>query len=188
MKTKNLDIKTTKKYIEFFNAQISFNNKLNAFVRKYLKTNNIEHFNGYQDVATEDMRNQLEQILSEQTWMSDALKENYRTSCTEIFGQVYGPHVNEYVRRDLHDCENHLEELQSALESGDEDFDAFKVERDLTQNRMNVIFDYIPDIEVRAMLKKLGFKYSPWMQCYTRQLTPQAEKSLEAFKKEMLDK
>lgn len=188
MKTKNLDIATTKNYIDILTKRIEFNNKLNAFVRRYMKANNLERFNGYQDVATDDMRVALEDILNEQNWMSKKMKDNYMSYCTEIFGQVYSPAVNQYVLKDLHDCEKHLKELESALESGDEDFGEFKVIRDLTQNRMNILFEYIPEESVRKTLKSLGFKYSPYMKCYTRQLTPQAEKSLEVFKKEMLDK
>lgn len=188
MKTKNLDITTTKKYIELFTKQIEFNNKLNAFVRKYMKSHGLESFNGYQDVANDDMKITLEDILNEQTWMSEKMKNNYMSYCTEIFGQVYSPAVNTYVLKDLHDCEKHLKELESALESGDEDFGEFKVIRDLTQNRMNLVFDYIPDETVRSFLRRLGFKWSPYLSAWTRQLTPQAEKSLEVLKKEILDK
>ena len=188
MKTKNLDITTTKKCIEQLTKRIDFNNRLNAFVRKYIKSHNIEHFNGYQDVATDDMRVALEDILREESWMSNKMKENYMSYCTEIFGQVYSPAVNTYVLKDLHDCEKHLNELESALESGDEVFDDFKVVRDLTQNRMNIIFEHIPDESVRKSLKSFGFRWSPHLEAWTRQLTPQAEKSLEMFKKQMLDK
>ena len=188
MKTKELDIATTKKYIELFTKRIDFNNKLNAFVRKYLKAHNLESFNGYQDVATDDMRVTLEDILREQNWMSDKMKTNYMSYCTEIFGQVYSPAVNTYVLKDLHDCEKHLKELESALESGDEEYEDFKVVRDLMSNRLNIIFDYIPEERIRSSLRRLGFKWSPYLSAWTRQLTPQAEKSLEEFKKEMLDK
>ena len=188
MKTKDLDITTTKKYIETLTKRVEFNNKLNAFVRRYMKAHNLERFNGYQDVATEDMRIALEDILNEQTWMSDKMKSNYMSYCTEIFGQVYSPAVNTYVLKDLHDCEKHLKELESALESGDEDFGEFKVIRDLTQNRMNLVFDYIPEESVRKTLRSLGFKWSPYLSAWTRQLTPQAEKSLGMFKQQMLDK
>jgi len=188
MKTKNLDIATTKNYIDILTKRIEFNNKLNTFVRKYMKANNLEKFNGYQDIATEDMKINLNNILNEQDWMPNKMKDFYISYCTEIFGQVYSPAVNRYVLKDLHDCEKHLEELESALESGDEDFDDFKVFRDLAQNRMNIVFDYIPEENVRSSLRRLGFKWSPYLSAWTRQLTPQAEKSLEAFKKEILDK
>lgn len=188
MKTKDLDITTTKKHIENLTKRIEFNNKLNAFVRRYMKSNNLESFNGYQDVATDDMRVALEDILNEQTWMSQKMKDNYMSYCTEIFGQVYSPAVNTYVLKDLHDCEKHLKELESALESGDEDFGEFKVIRDLTQNRMNLVFDYIPEDSVIVSLKRHGFRWSPYLSAWTRQLTSQAEKSLNMFKKEILDK
>lgn len=188
MKTKNLDIATTRKYIDLFKNQIAFNNKLNAFVRKYMKANNLERFNGYQDVATDDMRITLEDILREQDWMSEKMKDNYMSYCTEIFGQVYSPAVNTYVLKDLHDCEKHLKELQTAVENSEEVYDDFKVVRDLSQNRMNLIFNDIPDEETRSSLRRNGYRWSPHLSAWTRQLTPQAEKSLEIVKKEILDK
>ena len=189
MQVKNLDRDTTIQLIDTFKKRIEFNNTLNAFVRKFMKERGLtswRDFNGYHDAPTQEMIEALRNILDSQDWMSDRLKAEYRGSCSAIFGQVYGPHVNRYVLGDLHDLEKHLSELESASQNRDEENELFKVERDLATNRMNLFFDDIPSFEVRDILKANGFKWSPHIQAWTRQLTANAEKSLEKIKSILL--
>ena len=186
MKVKNLDRDNTIRLINELKLRVSFNNELNKFVRKYMKEHDPKNtFNGYHDVATDDMIDNLLHLLSEQTWMSDSLKTSYLRSCAEIFGQVYGPHVNQYVLTDLHDCEKHLDELEKAAESRVESNEVFRVERDLKDNRLNIFFDDVPEQEVRIFLKKNGFKWSPHIGAWTRLLNDNAEQALLKFKKEL---
>lgn len=188
MKTKNLDRDSTLQLIEIYKKRIEFNNALNSFVRKFMKERGLDDwrvFNGYHDAPTQEMRDALEVKLNEQEWMSDKLKNEYRSYCGAIFGQVYGPHVNTYVRKDLHDLEDHLQELESSANTREEENSEFKVERDLATNRMNLYFDSIPSEEARRILKKNGFRWSPYYNCWTRQLTQNAEVSLTRIKQEM---
>jgi len=183
MKTKNLDRDATIEAINLLKQRVEFNNELNKFVRSYMKKSGLDKtFNGYRDEPTEDMKEQLLRILTNTAWMPMSLKQEYARYCASIFGQVYGPHVNTYVLKDLHDCEKHLAELEKAYDTRSEENDEFKVERDVEHNRLNIIFDYVPDAEVRSCLKKNGFKWSPYLGVWTRQLTPEAEKSLEKIK------
>lgn len=185
MKTKQLDRETTIKLIDILKQRIEFNNNLNKFARKFMKQRGLDSygaFNGFHDEPTSEMKVELEKFLDNATWMPDKLKAQYRGSCAAIFGQVYGPHVNRYVLGDLHDCENHLKELENAYQSREEVNDWFKVVRDLDSNRLNLFFDGIPELEVRNLLKKNGFKWSPYYNAWTRQLTPNAETSLLKIK------
>lgn len=185
MVVKNLDREATIKAIETFKKRIEFNNDLNKKVRKFMKDRGLDSyhaFNGYHDVATQEMVDYLNELLSSQYWMSDKLRSLYRDDCAKIFGQVYGPHVNRYVLGDLHDLERHLEELDKAAQSREESNEMFRVERDLATNRMNLFFEDVPDFEVRDILKKNGFRWSPYIGAWTRQLTTNAEKSLEKIK------
>ena len=185
MKTKSFDRPKTMELIELTKKRISFNNQLNSFVRLYRKEHGIDgwqDFNGYYDAPTADMKEALDGLLETQDWMPDGMKDEYRESCAAIFGQVYGPQVNSYVRRDLSDLEAHLEEIERAADSREESNSEFSVERDLKTNRMNVYFKSIPQEEVRALLKKNGFRWSPHLGCWTRQLTANAEASLSKVK------
>ena len=193
MKTKNLDREQTLKLIEYYKKRIEFNNKLNAFARKFMKERGLDdwhQFNGYHDEPTQEMKDTMLAILNDNliydmSWMSPELKAQYLKYIGAIFGQVYGPHVNEYVRKDLHDLEAHLQELENASNAREEENSEFRVERDLATNRMNLYFDGIPSEEARAILKRNGFKWSPYYSCWTRQLTQNAETSLAQIKKEM---
>ena len=194
MKVKNLDRDTTIQYIELLKKRIDFNNLLNNFVRKYMKEHNLDgygKFNGYHDSPTIEMKEALLNIhlndaLCDMSWMSEELKKEYAQSCAEIFGQVYSPAVNRYVLSDLHSLEKHLEELEVASQTRNEHNEMFKVERDLATNRMNIYFDGIPSFEIRNILKKNGFKWSSYLNAWTRQLTQNAEKSLLKLKSELL--
>ncbi len=186
MKVKYLDRESTLKEIENLQKRITFNNELNKFVRKFMKDRGLDRtFNGYHDMATQEMRIALETILDKEDWMPTSMKQEYLNSCGEIFGQVYSPAVNTYLRTDLRDCENHILELESASKSRREENSEFRVERDLGSNRMNLYFDSIPEDSIRYLLKKNGFRWSPYLQAWTRQLTQNAEVSLEKIKKEI---
>lgn len=186
MKTKNLDRDATIKQINLLKQRIEFNNELNRFVRTYMKSTGLDKtFNGFRDVPTEEMREELLRILSNIAWMSQDLKTEYIKYCAEIYGQIYGPHVNSYLLKDLHDCERHLQEIEKAADNRVEINDEFKVVRDLESNRLNLFFNSIPEIEVRDLLKKNGFKWSPHYGAWTRQLTPRAESSLIKIKQAM---
>lgn len=186
MKVKNLDRNQTLKLIDALKTRIGFNNELNSRVRKFMKKYDINNtFNGFHDEPTKEMIEMLDSILAEQDWMSDTLKVEYKRYCAEIFGQVYGPHVNSYVLKDLHDCERHLKEIELAANSRQEENEWFRVERSLESNRMNIYFDSLPELEVRTLLKKNGFKWSPYLNAWTRQLTNKAEDSLNKIKKEL---
>lgn len=144
-------------------------------------------FNGYHDEPTPEMRDTMLSILNDNliydlSWMSMELKSEYLRYTGAIFGQVYGPHVNEYVRKDLHDCEKHLQEIEVAANTRQEENDTFKVERDLKTNRMNLYFEGIPELEVRELLKRNGFRWSSYLGAWTRQLTNNAEISLDKIK------
>lgn len=193
MKTKNLDREQTIKLIDYYKKRIEFNNKLNAFARKFMKERGLDDwhkFNGYHDEPTPEMKETMLKILNDNliydlSWMSMKLKSEYLRYTGAIFGQVYGPHVNEYVRKDLHDLEAHLQELENASNTREEENSEFRVERDLATNRLNLYFDDVPNEEARRILKKNGFRWSPHLSAWTRQLTQNAENSLAQIKKEM---
>lgn len=181
MKTKELNKEQTIELIDYLKNRIEFNNQLNKEVRKFRKTNNItrENFNGYWASPTVEMISFINDFLKEHgEFLSKEDKEMYLRDTSSIIGQVYSHATNTYVLKDLHDLEAHLNTISAAEENVEEENQFFKVERDLENNRLNLYFDSIPDEEVRTALKSRGFKWSRYLSAWTRQLTPNAEASL----------
>jgi hypothetical protein len=181
MKTKDLSKDKTIEAIELLKNQIAFNNNLNKIVRAYRKEHNItiKNFNGYWDSPTAEMLETLKTHLSTQAWMPDTLKHTYIRECGQIFGQVWSCAVNTYLLKDLHDCEKHLAMLERSSANTHEEHDGFNVVKDLENNRLNIFFEDIPEANVRTQLKHYGFKWSPYLKAWTRQLTTNAEYSLK---------
>lgn len=181
MKTKQLSREETVKLIELTQNRIELNNRINKFVRGYMKKNNIVGFNGWHDAPKPGMIEALKEILDNEAWMPEDMKHVYLKDTSAIFGQSYSVAVNTYVRTDLKDLEAHLKEIDSAIEKTEENHEefGFSVIRDVEDTRMNLFFDSIPDEEIRRILKSNGFKWAPSIQAWTRQLTPNAEYSLK---------
>lgn len=200
MKLKGLSKEQAEEQVELLRKRIEFNNKLNAFVRKFRKEHDIGffadnnaniRFNGFHDEPLPEMRDAMRDIfinnsLGDLSWMSLDLKRKYIKDTSAIFGRVYSAATNDYLLKDLHDGENYLKTLASIEEKPaaevEDDKLPFKIEHDFENTRINLYFDYIPSEEERAILKHRGFKWSPSRKAWTRQLTSEAEKSLELVK------
>lgn len=192
MNTKNMTVEQAQKEIEFLTKRIDFNNRINKIARKFMKDHEMgfgkkNNFNGYHDEPTEEMISVMSDALSKEDWMSDNWKKTYLRDTAAIFGGVYSVAVNTYVLKDLHDCEKFIE-LHKSIEDNDKEDEInelFRVERDMNSNRINLYFDGKPEEEVRRVLKSNGFRWSPSYSCWTRQLTNEAEHSLERIKREL---
>lgn len=70
-----------------------------------------------------------------------------------------------------------LDKLQTAAQQPADNttFPGGEIVRNTELNRLQIIFDNIPDEETRASLKSNGFRWSPRNQAWQRQLTPNAE-------------
>lgn len=70
-----------------------------------------------------------------------------------------------------------LDKLQAAAQEPADStkFDGGEIVRNAELNRLQIIFDGIPDDETRASLKSNGFRWSPRNQAWQRQLTKNAE-------------
>lgn len=56
-------------------------------------------------------------------------------------------------------------------------FDGGTIYRNAELNRLQILFDSIPDADTRSALKGDGFRWSPKNQAWQRQLTPNAERA-----------
>ena len=70
----------------------------------------------------------------------------------------------------LDGIEQHKDDAANTLE-----FDGGKIFLNMEANRLQILFDEIPDEETRAALKSNGFRWSPKNQAWQRQLTRNAE-------------
>lgn len=185
MRVQNLDREQTLEAINLCNTRIGFNNSLNSFVKDYIESNGLVGFNGYYDEPSPDMVESLKGILQKQDWMDDSLKNDYLSSCGAIFGGMDSPASNAPLRQRLGLLRNHLEDIEHAADCREEDNEEFHLERDLGSNRMNIFFKSFPSDEARIIMRKHGFRWSPYLKAWTRQLTKNAEIALSKVKDEM---
>lgn len=70
-----------------------------------------------------------------------------------------------------------LDKLQTAAQQPADSttFPGGEIVRNAELNRLQIVFDNIPDDDTRASLKSNGFRWSPRNQAWQRQLTPNAE-------------
>lgn len=72
-----------------------------------------------------------------------------------------------------------LDKLQAAAEqpAETEDFIGGQIVRNAELNRLQIIFDEVPDTDTRNELKSNGFRWSPTNRAWQRQLTDNAERA-----------
>ena len=68
-------------------------------------------------------------------------------------------------------------EQQAAQPQTGTAFDGGQIVRNIDLNRLQILFDAIPDADTRAALKQNGFRWSPKNQAWQRQLTDNAERA-----------
>ncbi len=76
-----------------------------------------------------------------------------------------------------------LDKLQQAQAEPDPaaDYDGFQLIRNAAENRLQIIFDEIPDPDMREKLKSNGFHWSPRNKAWQRQLTDNAERAARSI-------
>ena len=86
------------------------------------------------------------------------------------------------IRGKIERAEQRLAELdkreqQAAQPKAGTVFDGGQIVRNIDLNRLQILFDAIPDAATRAALKQNGFRWSPKNQAWQRQLTDNAERA-----------
>ena len=69
-----------------------------------------------------------------------------------------------------------LEQMQNA-DDNETEFDGGRIVRNAAENRLQIIFDDMPDAETRAALKAEAFRWSTKNKAWQRQLTENAERA-----------
>ena len=137
--------------------------QLNAYYRKH-KT-----FTGFPGMSDEDSKKlsaEFEDTRARCPWVSKPFPDYELTS---LRGKI------KRVQARIEDL-NRLEAIQKAPEDTTR-FDGGEIIRNAELNRLQIVFDDIPDEETRNALKAESFRWSPKNQAWQRQLTTNAERA-----------
>lgn len=87
----------------------------------------------------------------------------------------------------IHRVEERLKSLKAVKEKGtkETEFELFKVVENVEVMRLQIIFDGKPEADVRAVLKKHGFKWAPSQGAWQRMLNPAGKYALNRVKEEL---
>ena len=99
-----------------------------------------------------------------------------------VHGSPFPAYELASIRGKIERAEQRLAELdrreqQSAEPQTGTAFDGGQIVRNIDLNRLQILFDTIPDADTRAALKQNGFRWSPKNQAWQRQLTDNAERA-----------
>lgn len=89
------------------------------------------------------------------------------------------------IRQRLKKAKERLEEYYKRKTNGQESgnglkFDGGEIVKNAELNRLQILFDDIPDAETRTALKQNGFRWSPSNKAWQRQLTDAAERAAKS--------
>lgn len=134
---------------------------LNSYYRKH------QTFKGFPDLTDEaaaDMDRSFEELKARAPYVTKPFPDYELTSLRGKIKRVQARIAE-------------LEALKTQSEQPQEDtaFDGGRVVRNATENRLQILFDAIPDADTRQALKSHGFRWSPRNQAWQRQLTKNAE-------------
>ena len=99
-----------------------------------------------------------------------------------LYGSPFPAYELSSIRGKIERTEQRLAELdrreqQAAEPQTGTAFDGGHIVRNIDLNRLQILFDAIPDADTRAALKQNGFRWSPKNQAWQRQLTDNAERA-----------
>jgi hypothetical protein len=99
-----------------------------------------------------------------------------------LYGSPFPAYELSSLRGKIERTEQRLAELdrreqQAAQPQTGTAFDGGQIVRNIDLNRLQILFDAIPDADTRAALKQNGFRWSPKNQAWQRQLTDNAERA-----------
>lgn len=101
---------------------------------------------------------------------------NYRPESTKPF---FGFQLTN-TRGRLKQAEDRLQSIEKKQERGTKEYvrNGVRIVENVDDDRLQLFFDGIPDVDIRTKLKRNGFRWSPRNQAWQRQLTNNARYSL----------
>lgn len=148
-------------------VELERDKKLNAYWRKH-KT-----FIGCPELSesyAEKLTKEISEMLNRCAWITKPFPDYELTS------------LRDKIKRTRERLEE-LDRRQAAAEDPDSNnnkkFDGGEIIRNIALDRLQIIFESIPDTETRNALKTNGFRWSPKNKAWQRQLTDNAEYALQ---------
>jgi len=153
--------------VDSLQKELERSKAINAYYRKH-KT--LKGFQGLTDEKADKMDKDFEDTKSRCPWIKNPVPEYELTS------------LRDKIKRQKARLEelNKREEAQKAGADTNEKFEGGYIVRNTELNRLQIIFDAIPDADTRSKLKGNGFRWSPSNKAWQRQLTENAERALRA--------
>jgi hypothetical protein len=147
--------------------ELNRDKELNKYYRKH-KT--LVGFPDLQDAAAQKMDHDFADTQKRCPWITQPVPAYELTSLGGKIKRVKD-RIAELDRR----------QAQKEDPIPDQDFPGGRIVRNLDLDRLQILFDDIPDSATRDQLKSLGFRWSPKNKAWQRQLTTNAEASLDRF-------
>ena len=142
-------------------AELDRDKKLNAYYRKH---NTFVGFPGLSDDKAAKLTADFADTRARCGWVDKPCPDYELAS---LRGKI------KRVKARLEDLDK-LEAKQADPDAGTK-FDGGEIVRNADENRLQILFDDIPDADLRAALKSHGFRWSPRNKAWQRQLTANAE-------------
>lgn len=144
------------------------NEQSKAANKYWNKNHSMSGFEGFSEEKNQKINSQLERIYSD----SSKIRSPFSTTNNSA-----------EIRR----TESRLKDIQSRKEkassgaTGDRSFNGGTLVHNTGNNRLQLIFDGKPSVEVRNQLKRNGFHWKASENAWQRQLTPNAERAAESI-------
>lgn len=149
-----------KERLEKLQAILERSKEINKY---YRKNKTMVGFPGMEPEKAEEMTATIQDTLTRCPWITNPIPSYELTS------------LRDKIKR----TEARLEELERRenTETEDEEHEGFTIVRNTELDRLQILFDDIPDAETRTALKSNGFRWSPRNKAWQRQLTDNAERA-----------
>ena len=146
--------------LESLQKELDRSKEINAYYRKH-KT--LEGLPGMTAEKAKSMTDTIRETMERCPWITSPVPQYELTS------------LRDKIKR----TSERLEELdrRQNTKTEDEQHDGFTIIRNAGLDRLQIIFEDIPDADTRQALKSHGFRWSPSNKAWQRQLTENAERA-----------
>lgn len=165
----------------------------NYYESKIKSVNSNTTINSDDPEALQKLKDKLEKAQAEHQGYKDynkkAKKEGKETFRSYVLQNSNGRMKGIKTRIEI--LEKQEQKVKDFAESGEikkQNFDSGEVVHNIIENRLQILFDEKPNEEIRAKLKRYGFRWSRNNMAWQRQLTNNAIRSLNSLKLEGLSK
>lgn len=159
-----------KKYQAKIDYLREYNEKSKAANEYWNKNHTMTGFEGFSEKNNQQLNEQFQRIYSGVMQRDGNLN------------RVRSPFSTTNNATEIRRAESQLKQIQQRKQTANSSgysFNGGKIVRNISNNRLQIKFDSIPDVAIRQQLKSNGFRWSPKEQAWQRQLTDNAERAAQ---------